>query len=123
MDMSLLDALKLKVRSHRIVLNAIRTRKEVSGAELSRITTYKPPTLVYILRTLEEKGLIEVSRIGESLSGSGGKPPTLWKLVPGTGYIVGIEMIPGMFRASVIDFSCNVIHQEEKSSEGNIQAD
>jgi predicted NBD/HSP70 family sugar kinase len=121
--MNLLESLKLKIRSHRIVLNTIRYKKEVSGAELSRITTYKPPTLVYILRTLEEKGLIEVSRIGESLSGSGGKPPTLWKLVPGTGYIVGMEVIPGKFRTSVIDFACNAIFQQETDFTGNIQSE
>ncbi|MBN1411236.1 MAG: ROK family transcriptional regulator [Spirochaetales bacterium] len=120
---NLLQSLTLKVRSHRIVLNTIRYKKEVSGAELSRITSYKPPTLVYILRTLEAKGLIEVSRIGESSSGSGGKPPTLWKLVPDTGYIIGIEVIPGKFRTSVIDFSCKVIHEEEKYFDDNIQAE
>jgi len=101
----------LEIPSHRKILNLIRINGEISGAELARLSSLQPSTIVYILRALEEKGLIEISRIGNS-SGSAGKPPTLWRLVGSTGYIIGLEVIPSELRVTVIDFSCNIIHQQ-----------
>ena len=111
--MMLSEYLEIKKAIHRLVLNAIRIRKEVSGAELARMIKLQPSTIVYILRSLEKAGLIEVSRLGSSLA-SGGKPPTLWRLVAEKGYIIGIEIIPNEIRATVIDFACNIIHQQIK---------
>jgi len=105
--------IRIKMHSHRKILNTIRIHKEISGAELARITKYQPSTVLYILRSLETDGFIEVSRIGSSL-GSAGKPPTLWRLVADRGYIIGIEAIPGEIRTTVADFACNVVHQEIK---------
>jgi len=102
---------QIKIPSHKIVLNTIRCHKEISGAELSRITKYQPSTLVYILRSLQKAGFIKVSRVG-SLPGSAGKPPTLWSLEPDRGFIVGVELIPYEFRITVINFACQIIHQQ-----------
>ena len=107
------EPFKLKIASHRQILNTIRIHGEISAAELARVSKLQPSTLVYILRSLKEKGLIEVSRIGAQL-GSAGKPPTLWRLVPTKGYIVGLEIIPNEMRATVIDFQGNIIHQEHQ---------
>lgn len=107
--------IKFKTDSHREVLNLIRMHKEISGAELARLTDYQPSTVVYILRHLEDSGYIEVSRIGSSM-GSAGKPPTLWKLVSDCGYIIGIEVLPEQIRVIVIDFANNIIHQEINKS-------
>ncbi len=111
--------IKFKTESHKKILNLIRMHKEISGADLSRITHYQPSTLVYILRYLQESGYIEVSRIGSTM-GSAGKPPTLWKMVSSWGYIVGIEVIPEQIRATVIDFANNIIHQEIRKGYKNI---
>ena len=105
--------IKIMMDSHRKILNTIRIHKEISGAELARITKYQPSTVLYILRSLEADGFIEISRIGSSL-GSAGKPPTLWKLVGDRGYIIGIEVIPHEIRTTVVDFACNIVHQEIK---------
>jgi len=112
--------IKFKTDSHREVLNLIRKHKEISGAELARLTNFQPSTVVYILRYLEKKGYIEVSRIGSSM-GSAGKPPTLWKLVSDCGYIIGIEVIPDEIRVTVIDFANNVIHQKINKEYKNIR--
>ncbi|GAK60553.1 hypothetical protein U27_00450 [Candidatus Vecturithrix granuli] len=120
--MLLSSIFNIKIKSHRIVLNAIRQHKEISGAQLSRITQYQPSTLVYILRTLEKRGLIEVSRIGKSTS-AGGKPPTLWRLVADKGYIIGLEIIPHKIRTTVVDFSSAIIYQHIDTLEKNINAE
>ncbi len=110
---------QIKIPSHKIVLNTIRCHKEISGAELSRITKYQPSTLVYILRSLQKAGFIKVSRVG-TLPGSAGKPPTLWSLEPGKGYILGVEIIPYEFRITVIDFACKVVHQQHITELGDM---
>ena len=111
--------LKFKIQSHRRILNLIRIHREISGAELSRLAHYQPSTVTYILRTFQNNGFIEISRIGSSL-GSAGKPPTLWRLVANRGYIIGIEIIKEEIRATVIDFASNVIHQEIKKGNRNL---
>jgi len=116
------DKFKIEIPSHRTVLNNIRIHKEVSGAELSRLTKYQPSTLVYILRSLKKAGFIRVSRVG-NLEGSAGKPPTLWSLNPGMGYILGVEVLPNEFRMTVLDFACNVIHQENQVGFNDLKAD
>lgn len=78
--------------SHRQVLNLIRLYKEISGAELARLTNLRPSTVLYILRNLDEKGLIEISGTGESTT-KGGKKPTLWKIKSNIGYVIGIEIL------------------------------
>lgn len=118
----LLERFQLHIASHRQILNTIRIHGEVSAAELARINKLQPSTLVYILRSLNAKGLIEVSRIGSQL-GSAGKPPTLWRLVAEKGYIIGLEIIPNEMRASVIDFSSKIIHQEHQVGLDNIGSD
>jgi predicted NBD/HSP70 family sugar kinase len=102
---------KIKDSSHRLVLNSIRLYKEISAAQLSRITGFQPSTLVYIIRALEKEGLIKVSRKGTS-SHLGGKPPILWELASEKGEIVGLEILPLEIRTIVIDFAGNILHQE-----------
>lgn len=82
----------LTENSHRQVLNLIRLYKEISGAELARITNLRPSTVLYILRNLDEKGLIVISGTGESTT-KGGKKPTLWKIKSNIGYVIGIEIL------------------------------
>ncbi|MBN1478749.1 ROK family transcriptional regulator [candidate division KSB1 bacterium] len=113
------EPFQLQIASHRQILNTIRIQGEISAAELARINNLQPSTLVYILRSLKSKGLIEISRISAQL-GSAGKPPTLWRLVAQKGYIIGLEIIPNEMRASVIDFSCKIIHQEHQLGLDNI---
>ncbi|MBN1559011.1 ROK family transcriptional regulator [candidate division KSB1 bacterium] len=113
------EPFRLQIPSHRQILNAIRIHKEISAADLARLHNLQPSTLVYILRALKEKKLIEVSRINGELR-SAGKPPTLWRLVPETGYIIGLEIIPNEMRATVIDFSCNIIHQDRTGGFDNV---
>ncbi len=105
--------LQLKNSKERHVLNLIRLYGEISGAQIARISNILPSTIVYILRALKKKELIEVSRIGNSTV-VGGKPPTLWQLRSDRGVMIGLEVIPKEIRASVVDFSNKIIFQEKK---------
>lgn len=82
----------LTENSHKQVINLIRIYREISGAELARLTNLRPSTVLYILRNLDEKGLIEVKGTGESTT-KGGKKPTLWKIKSNYGYVIGIETL------------------------------
>jgi N-acetylglucosamine repressor len=113
---------KLDLQSHRRVLNLIRVHGEISAAELARLSNYQPSTLVYVLRSLKENGLIEVSRI-QTKDRSTGKPPTLWRLVADKCYMIGIEIIPNDVRSTIFDFSCHVIQKTHERYAVNIKGD
>lgn len=101
----------IKNDNQRVVLNLIRKNREISGAELSRITGQRRSSLAYTLKGLQDLGIIEISRIGESTS-SGGKPPTLWKLTPNSGFFIGVEVTPFEIRTVVTDFASTVLYKD-----------
>ncbi len=106
-----LQNFQLDIPSHRHVLNQLRIHGELSGAELARRVRLQPSTLVYILRSLKEKGFIRIARIDNSQARAG-KPPTLWTLVPDIGYILGIEVIHGEIRGVIINFAGRVVERK-----------
>lgn len=108
--------------SHKQVLNIIRTQREVSGAEIARMTGFQPSTILYILRILDRKGFIMVSRTGDSTQ-KGGKKPVLWKIKPGIGLMLGIEVFKRKLRYVKIDFAGNIQSQGEKALESDITGD
>lgn len=102
----------LTENSHKQVLNLIRLCKEISGAELARLTNLRPSTVLYILRNLDEKGLIEISGTGESTT-KGGKKPTLWKIKGNTGFVLGLEILVHKIRIVLAGFEGNFIEKGE----------
>jgi len=108
--------------SHKQVLNIIRTQKEVSGAEIARMTGFQPSTILYILRILDRKGFIMVSRTGDSTQ-KGGKKPVLWKIKPEIGQMLGIEVFRRKLRYVTIDFAGNIRAQGEKALESDLTGD
>jgi predicted NBD/HSP70 family sugar kinase len=107
------DFYSVTEKSHRIVLNLIRISKEISGAEIARITGFQPSTILYILRILDKKGFIDVSRTGSSTY-RGGKKPVLWKIKAGTGKMLGIEVLKDKVRFVKLDFAGTLYEQGEK---------
>jgi len=108
------DFFSIVENSHKKVINIIRTHKEISGAEISRITGFQPSTILYILRILDRKGFIMISRTGVSTK-KGGKKPVLWKLKPEIGIMLGIEVFKSKLRFAKIDFAGNMVSQGERS--------
>ena len=96
------DFYTLTENSHKQVLNVIRIYKEISGAEISRITGFQPSTILYILRILDKRGFINISRTGDSTR-KGGKRPVLWKIKPGIGMMLGVEVFRNKLRYVKLD--------------------
>jgi N-acetylglucosamine repressor len=107
------DFSSISENSHKLVINVIRTQKEISGAEISRITGFQPSTILYILRILDRKGFIIISRTGTSTQ-KGGKKPVLWKIRPDIGLMLGIEVFRSKLRFVKIDFAGNMLSQGEE---------
>ena len=101
--------LDLKEASHYRVLQALRGN-ELSGAQLARQTGYRPSTMVYILRALHKKNLIQISGSGPSTE-LGGKRPTLWQLNAEYGYVIGVEVTAYQVRLIVMNFAGSTIDQ------------
>ncbi|MDZ7721698.1 MAG: ROK family transcriptional regulator [candidate division KSB1 bacterium] len=106
----LFESYRFDIKSHQTVLNAIRVCPDLSGAEIARQVGLQSSTLVYILRSLRKRGFIQKSR-GAPRKIAAGKPPTLWRLNPDRGYVIGIEVIPDELRTTVVDFSGRIVHQ------------
>lgn len=102
---------KITELNHKRILNVIRINHGISGADLARLTGLQPSTITYILRSLNDKKLIQISGTGESTT-AGGKRPTLWQLNPEIGCIIGIELIFHEIRITIIDFSGSIIYQK-----------
>jgi predicted NBD/HSP70 family sugar kinase len=86
------------------------------------MTGFQPSTILYILRILDRKGFIMVSRTGDSTQ-KGGKKPVLWKIKPEIGQMLGIEVFRRKLRYVTIDFAGNIRAQGEKDLESDITGD
>ncbi|HNW59664.1 MAG TPA: ROK family transcriptional regulator [bacterium] len=104
------------LNSH-IVLNLIRTRGPIYGADLAKITGMRPSTIMTILRNLEKKGLIFKSGTGAS-SIQGGRKPTLWEICGNYGYIIGLQIELNEVHGVLIDLNSRVLARSTVPVEG-----
>ncbi len=114
----------IKEPNQRIIFNLIRVHKQLSGAELARLTGLQPSTVVYILRILADKGLIFSSGVGASTQ-RGGKKPTLWEISTAKYYIMGMEILPSHIRVILSSINNEILFRNEINvskgiSQGNI---
>lgn len=104
------------LNSH-IVLNLIRTRGPIYGADLAKITGMRPSTIMSILRNLEKKGLIFKSGTGAS-SVQGGRKPTLWEICGNYGYIIGMQIELNEVHGVLIDLNSRILARSTMPVEG-----
>lgn len=104
------------LNSH-IVLNLIRTRGPIYGADLAKITGMRPSTIMSILRNLEKKGLIFKSGTGAS-SVQGGRKPTLWEICGNYGYIIGMQIELNEVHGVLIDLNSRILARSSMPVEG-----
>ncbi|MCF7741087.1 MAG: ROK family transcriptional regulator [Candidatus Marinimicrobia bacterium] len=72
------------------ILNLLKNEAPISRSELAEKTNITKVTISEIIKRLDKEGYILVAGKGESTS-KGGKRPTLIKLNPNKGYVIGIE--------------------------------
>ncbi len=101
----------VKKLNSQIILNLIRTKAPISGAELAKITRMRPSTIMNILKHLEKKGLILKVGTGESTK-LGGRKPILWEICGNYGYVLGIELELNEIQAILLDLNSQLIAKQ-----------
>lgn len=89
------------------ILNILKTRKNVSRADLARILDLKKSSISLIIEKLTAQGFIREAENDEETAKNGRKPTPL-EINPEKGYIVGIEAgFQGLF-CILVDFQGNI---------------
>lgn len=107
----------LKLKNQISLLKLIRTKKQISQAELSNLTNLRPSTVSYLVRDLKDKGLVLVTGKGES-GELGGKKSNLLSFDKTHGLFSGISIKKESIIFALSDFSGDVIKQNEISTSG-----
>ncbi len=98
----------VKHLNNQIVLNLIRLRGPIYGADLAKITGMRPSTIMNILRDLESKGFVRKAGIGNSTV-HGGRRPLLYEICGDYGYIVGLKVELNEMQGILIDLNSRII--------------
>ncbi len=105
--------------NEKLLLNLVRAQGPISRAELAKCTRLSPATVSQIVQVLLDSKFVE--EIGEG-SSSGGRRPTLLRLEPSAGYVVGLKLSDGSASVAVTDLNANVIHFAETAMSRNVPA-
>ena len=100
--------LLLKNLNNSAILNLVRTKAPVSGANLAKMTGMRPSTVQNILKNLEKKGLVINIGTGESTK-LGGRPPSLWEIYGNYGYVIGIQLEINEIQAVLVNLNSHII--------------
>ena len=88
------DSQLIKTINERRILNLIREEGPISRNELAKRTKISKVAVSTIISRLDDDGYILEIGKGQSTS-KGGKRPTLLKLNPDNGYVIGIQIKRG----------------------------
>lgn len=98
-----------------VVLDAIRRHPQgLSRVELAHATGLSAQTVSNICRRLIDQGLARES--GKQFSGTGGKPRTLLRVVPGARYALGVHLDPAVLTYVLLDLLGTVVAQHSEST-------
>lgn len=98
-----------KNHNKRLILKTIYDQRELSRADVARITHLTRPTVSSAVAELLDEGL--VAEVGQGPS-AGGKPPTLLSVVDSSRHLIGIDLANSEFRGAVLDLRGQIIHRE-----------
>ena len=98
----------LKVFNQTVILDLIRIHKEISRAELSKITGLSATAIGSIVSELLEAGYITETGIGKS---QGGRRPVLLELKPESFYSIGVDLDIDYIRLVLMDITSRVIDE------------
>ncbi len=100
-----LDASTMRARHSRLILNLLWEQREISRAELARLTSLSRSTVSAIVSDLLSKGLVQEARTGMS---SGGRRPIMLEFRDQSSFIVGIELGATHVSCVLTDLRCKV---------------
>ena len=104
--------------NRQIVLSYVRDRGPISRAQIARETELHRSTVSLITDQLVNDGLIVETGEGES---TGGRKPTLYKLMTGTPAAIGIDVGPKVVTIGVSDLAGNLLSQESFASSPDLE--
>jgi N-acetylglucosamine repressor len=106
----------LKKLNKAIVLDLIRSNKELSKISLSQLTGLSPTATGMIVMQLLEEGYIHEIGIGES---SGGRKPVLLELKPHSFYSIGADIDVDFIYLALIDITGEVVYEKSIKRKDN----
>ncbi len=92
-----------------ILLNSIKTQREVSRAALAHITGLSRATVTAITGQLIHEGLVFEKATGDS---TGGRPPILLALNPRGGFVIGIKLMEGQAVGALTDLNATILAKD-----------
>jgi predicted NBD/HSP70 family sugar kinase/biotin operon repressor len=92
------------------VIDALRQRGTASRSEIARHTGLSRTTITTLVNDLQSRGLVVEQPIGEAHGR--GRPPTLLRLDPSVGAVVGIHFDHRHLRVAVADLSSTVLAEQ-----------
>ena len=101
----------IKNKNISLVLNYVRENGPISRADIAEAINLAPPTISRITKKLIKEKFIIQEGLGES---SGGRPPVLLKLNPSAGYIIGVNLGPGILEVVLSDLEAEILVKKSK---------
>jgi N-acetylglucosamine repressor len=104
----LLKATQQQTKTHnsRLVLEAIYDRRQISRADISRLTNLTRTTVSDLVTELQGKGLVEEIGYGQS---SGGRSPILLSVIDDARHLIGIDLENDELRGAVVNLRNEII--------------
>jgi glucokinase-like ROK family protein len=90
------------------VLQLIRNEKEITRAEIIRMSGLSAPTVTRIVNQLVQLNLIQAARIGSSI---GGRPPQLIRFNSKENYVIGIDLGATFIRSALSNLDGDFIFE------------
>ncbi len=88
--------------NRRLILDRIRREREISRADLAKLTAIRPPTVSAVIKELIDEGLVEEIGAGET---RGGRAPRMLALSRGGLRALGFEMSESSIIAALCDLN------------------
>mgnify|MGYP006292277913 CR=1 FL=1 len=92
------------------ILNLLRHKAPISRSEMAKQTNISKVTISEIVKRLDKEGFTKTAGKGQSTS-KGGKRPTLIKLNPDKGYVVGVEIKKNRVNIAIANIESEIINE------------
>lgn len=97
--------------NERLILHLIRTHRQITKAEVTRITGLSANAVSVIFRALESEGYLLKC---DPIRGKIGQPSTPMRLNPQARYYIGLQIGRRCYRMALVDFAGNVLGQQSE---------
>ena len=104
-----------KTHNSRLVLKAIYDERQISRADVSRLTSLTKTTVSDLVTELQDKGLVEEIGYGQSM---GGRSPILLSVMDDARHLICIDLENDELRGAVVNLRSEIISTASQSLKG-----